>query len=151
MQEKQLVLVVGDLPVPVAHRNELMLNCFKIVMTVNELHTCQDYIVLIYFTHIYECRRCIIGNTLEHKYSAKFKMINSQEREKNPVTNHTSLCFKMERLVTYGKNQKGNITLIDDNNYEYNFEKTHKGKKYWRCRFFQRGCKERAISRKVIQ
>ena len=65
-----------------------MLNCFKIVMTVNELHTCQDDIVLNYFTHIYECRRCIIGNTLEHKYSAKFKMINSQERENNKVNRY---------------------------------------------------------------
>ena len=37
-------------------------------------------------------------------------------------------------MVTYRVNQKGNQTLIDDKNYEYNFEKIYKGKKYWRQR-----------------
>ena len=29
--------------------------------------------------------------------------------------------------MTYGINKKANRTLIDDNNYEYNFKKNHKG------------------------
>ena len=37
----------------------------------------------------------------------------------------------MPRFVTYGTNQKGNKTLIDDKKYEYNFEKDYKGKRYW--------------------
>ena len=37
-------------------------------------------------------------------------------------------------MLKNGVNQKGNQTLIDDKNYEYNFEKIYKGKKYWRQR-----------------
>lgn len=49
-------------------------------------------------------------------------------------------------LLAYGTNQKGYTTLIDDKNHEYDFVTSFKGRKYWRCRFFQWGCKVCAIS-----
>ena len=36
---------------------------------------------------------------------------------------HFSVEFSMERLVNYGMNQKKKRSLIDDQKYEYNFEK----------------------------
>ena len=53
----------------------------------------------------------------------------------------------MERLVKYGVNQKKKRTLIDDQKYEYNFEKIKNETEFWRCQKFKKGCKGRAISR----
>ena len=47
----------------------------------------------------------------------------------------------------YGVNQKKKRTLIDDQKYEYNFEKIKNGTEFWRCQKFKKGCKGRAISR----
>ena len=38
-------------------------------------------------------------------------------------------------------------TLIDDQKYEYNFEKIKNGTEFWRYQKFKKGCKGRVISR----
>ena len=43
---------------------------------------------------------------------------------------HFSVEFSMERLVNYGVKQKKKRTLIDDQKYEYNFEKIKNGTEF---------------------
>ena len=49
---------------------------------------------------------------------------------------HFSVEFSMERLVNYGVNQNKKRTLIDDQKYEYNFEKIKNGTEFWRYQKF---------------
>ena len=64
-------------------------------------------------------------------------------------TTLSTLNFKMDRVARYGRNQKGNKTLIDTNNFEYNLNKSVNGTQYWRCRSFKQGCKARALTRQT--
>ena len=64
-------------------------------------------------------------------------------------TTLSTLNFKMDRVARYGQNQKGNKTLIDTNNFEYNLNKSINEAQYWRCRSFKQGCKARALTRQT--
>ena len=64
-------------------------------------------------------------------------------------TTLSTLNFKMDKVARYGRNQKGNKTLIDTNNFEYNLNKSVNGTQYWRCRSFKQGCKARALTRQT--